>query len=111
SEQAGACVADVIGSGIIPVAIEFMDKQAIEICEAFANAGYPLDVGALLIVEVEGSNAEMDAALQSICKIAERHHVRTIRESQSATEAAVIWKGRKSAFGATGRIADYICMD
>ncbi len=111
SEAAGACVTDVIGSGIIPVAIEFMDKPAIEICEAFANAGYPLDVGALLIIEVEGSEAEMDAMLKSIVEIAGRHGVKTVRESQSATEAALIWKGRKSAFGATGRIADYICMD
>jgi glycolate oxidase len=111
SEEAGACVADVIGSGIIPVAIEFMDKPAIEICEAFAKAGYPLDVGALLIVEVEGSEAEMDAMLALIVEIAHRHGVKTVRECQSATEAALIWKGRKSAFGATGRIADYICMD
>ncbi len=111
SEEAGSCVADVIGSGIIPVAIEFMDKPAIEICEAFAKAGYPLDVGALLIVEVEGSEPEMDTMLAGIVEIARRHGVKTVRECQSATEAAAIWKGRKSAFGATGRIADYICMD
>ena len=111
SEEAGACVADVIGAGIIPVAIEFMDKPAIEICEAFAQAGYPMDVEALLIVEVEGSEAEMEAMLSSIIEIAGRHGVKVVKESQSATEAALIWKGRKSAFGATGRIADYICMD
>lgn len=111
SEEAGSCVAEVIGSGIIPVAIEFMDRPAIGICEAFAQAGYPMDVEALLIVEVEGSEAEMEAMLASIIDIARRHGVATIRESQSATEAALIWKGRKSAFGATGRIADYICMD
>ncbi len=111
SEAAGACVAEIIGSGIIPVAIEFMDRPAIEICEAFAHAGYPMDVEALLIVEVEGSEAEMDAMLAGIIAIARRHGVSTIKESQSATEAALIWKGRKSAFGATGRIADYICMD
>ncbi|OJF90355.1 FAD-linked oxidase C-terminal domain-containing protein [Pararhizobium antarcticum] len=111
SEEAGSCVAEIIGTGIIPVAIEFMDKPAIEICEAFAHAGYPMDVEALLIVEVEGSEAEMDAMLASIIAIAGRHGVSTIRESQSANEAALIWKGRKSAFGATGRIADYICMD
>ena len=64
SEVAGACVADIIGSGIIPVAIEFMDKPAIDICEAFAGAGYPMDVQALLIIEVEGSDAEMDAMLR-----------------------------------------------
>lgn len=110
-EEAGECVAEVIGSGIIPVAIEFMDRQAIAICEAFAHAGYPLDVGALLIVEVEGSEAEMDRMLAAIIAIAERHGVRVVKESQSAAEAAAIWKGRKSAFGATGRIADYICMD
>ncbi|MFB2549571.1 FAD-linked oxidase C-terminal domain-containing protein [Ensifer soli] len=111
AEEAGACVADVIGAGIIPVAIEFMDKQAIAICEPFAQAGYPMDAEALLIVEVEGSEAEMEAMLASIIEIARKHGVTTIRESQSALEAALIWKGRKSAFGATGRIADYICMD
>ena len=111
SEQAGACVAAIIGAGIIPVAMEFMDKLAIEICEAYAKAGYPLDVEALLIIEVEGSDAEMDAALARIVDIARQHGVATIKESKSAMETAAIWKGRKSAFGATGRIADYICMD
>jgi glycolate oxidase len=70
-----------------------------------------MDVEALLIVEVEGSEAEMEAMLASIIEIAGRHGVKVVKESQSATEAALIWKGRKSAFGATGRIADYICMD
>jgi glycolate oxidase len=111
AEVAGACVADIIGEGIIPVAIEFMDKEAIDICEAFAHAGYPMDVEALLIVEVEGSDDEMDAMLKKIIEIARRHNVKRIKESQSALEAATIWKGRKSAFGATGRVADYICMD
>jgi glycolate oxidase len=111
AEEATACVSDIIGAGVIPVAIEFMDKPAIEICEAFAKAGYPMDVEALLIVEVEGSETEMDAMLKSIIDIARRHGVKTVKECQSAMEAAAIWKGRKSAFGATGRIADYICMD
>ncbi len=111
SAAAGACVAEIIATGIVPVAIEFMDKPAIAICEAFAKAGYPLDVEAMLIVEVEGSDEEMDATLARIVEIARRHEVATIKESKSATETAQIWKGRKSAFGATGRIADYICMD
>lgn len=111
SEAAGSCVAAIIGAGILPVAMEFMDKPAIEICEAFAKAGYPLDVEALLIIEVEGSDAEMDATLARIVEIAKRHEVKTVRESKSALETALIWKGRKSAFGATGRVADYICMD
>jgi glycolate oxidase len=111
SEAAGACVAAIIGAGIIPVAMEFMDKAAIEICEAFAKAGYPLDVGAMLIIEVEGSAEEMDAQLKLIVDIAHQHGVQVVKESRSALETALIWKGRKSAFGATGRIADYICMD
>lgn len=111
AEQASACVSDIIGAGVIPVAIEFMDKPAIEICEAFAHAGYPMDAEALLIVEVEGSETEMERMLGAIIEIARRHGVATVKESQSAMEAAAIWKGRKSAFGATGRIADYICMD
>ena len=111
SEEAGAAVAAIIGAGIIPVAMEFMDKQAIEICEAFAHAGYPLDAGAVLIIEVEGSEAEMEAQLARIVEIARQHGVSTIKASKSAMETAAIWKGRKSAFGATGRVADYICMD
>ncbi len=111
SEEAAACVAAVIGAGIIPVAMEFMDKEAIAICEAFAKAGYPLDAGAMLIIEVEGSSVEMDAQLKRIVEIARQHNVQVVRESKSAMETALIWKGRKSAFGATGRIADYICMD
>lgn len=109
--QAGQTVSDIIGAGIIPVAIEYMDREAIHICEAFAKAGYPLDVEAMLIIEVEGSEAEMEAMLARIVDIARRHDVATVKESKSAMETAAIWKGRKSAFGATGRVADYICMD
>ncbi len=111
NEAAGACVDSIISSGIIPVALEFMDKPAIHACEDFAKAGYPLDVQALLIVEVEGSDDEIDNLLGQIVKIAERHEPLVIRVSQSAKESAAIWKGRKSAFGAMGQIADYYCMD
>ena len=111
SDGAGNTVAEIIAAGIIPVAIEYMDKAAIEICEAFSKAGYPLDAEALLIIEVEGSQAEMDAMLDRIISIAGANGVETVRESKSAIETAAIWKGRKSAFGATGRVADYLCMD
>ncbi|NIX78063.1 FAD-linked oxidase C-terminal domain-containing protein [Microvirga terricola] len=110
-EDAGACVAAIIAAGIIPVALEYMDRPAIQICEAFAHAGYPLDVEAMLIVEVEGSDAEIDDMLRRIVAIAEPFKPKTIKVSQSEAESAAIWKGRKSAFGATGRVADYICMD
>ncbi|HYF53177.1 MAG TPA: FAD-linked oxidase C-terminal domain-containing protein [Salinarimonas sp.] len=110
-EDAGACVAAIIGAGIIPVALEYMDRPAIKICEAFAHAGYPLDVEAMLIIEVEGSDTEIDDMLARIVEIARPFNPRAVKVAQSEAEAAAIWKGRKSAFGATGRISDYICMD
>jgi len=110
-EDAGACTAAIIGAGIIPVAIEYMDREAITICEAFAHAGYPLDAEAMLIIEVEGCQEECDAMLARIVEIAKPFNPTSLKVSQSEAESAAIWKGRKSAFGATGRISDYICMD
>ncbi len=110
SEVAGACVSDIIKAGVLPVAIEFMDRLCIRVCEDFANAGYP-DVEALLIVEVEGSDAEIDEQLDKIKTIAAQHNPVELRESQSAEESALIWKGRKSAFGAMGQVNDYMCLD
>jgi glycolate oxidase len=110
NEIAGACVRDIIEAGVLPVAIEFMDRPCIEATEAFAGAGYP-DCEALLIVEVEGAPAEIDEQLTVIKGIAERHNPVEIRESGSADESARIWLGRKSAFGAMGQINDYMCLD
>ena len=109
NEVAGACVDAIIASGIIPVALEFMDRPAIHACEAFAHAGYPLDAEAMLIIEVEGSAAEQDWLLGRIREICERHDPISLKVSQSAEESAAIWKGRKGAFGAVGRISpDYL---
>jgi glycolate oxidase len=110
-EAAGSCVAAIIAAGIIPVAIEYMDHAAIEVCEAFAGAGYPLDVEALLIVEVEGSESEIGILLGRIAEIAAKHDPKTVVMSSSADQSARIWAGRKAAFGAIGRISDYLCMD
>ena len=110
-EAAGLCVAAIIGSGIMPVAIEFMDKPAIEVSEAFAKAGYPRDVEALLIVEVEGSEDEISRLLSDIVEIAMPFDPKTVEPSTSPEQSERIWKGRKSAFGAFGRISDYYCMD
>jgi glycolate oxidase len=110
-EAAGQCVAAIIGSGIIPVAIEYMDKPAIAVCEAYAKAGYPLDVEALLIVEVEGYDEETTRLLRDIVDIARSYDPKVIEASTSAEHSARIWKGRKAAFGAMGRISDYYCMD
>jgi glycolate oxidase len=111
TESAGGCVAAIIADGLIPVAIEFMDKPAIHVCETFAKAGYPMDAEAMLIVEVEGSESEIEDQIGRITEIASRFDPTTLRVSQSEEEAAAIWKGRKSAFGAFGRISDYYCMD
>ncbi|MEO1951187.1 MULTISPECIES: FAD-linked oxidase C-terminal domain-containing protein [Thioclava] len=110
NEVAGACVADIIKAGILPVAIEFMDRPCIVATEAFCHAGYP-DCEALLIVECEGSPAEIDEQIGMIRQIATRHEPVEFREAQSADEAARIWLGRKSAFGAMGQINDYMCLD
>lgn len=109
--KAGMCVARIIASGIIPVAIEFMDRPAIKVCEAYAKAGYPMDVEALLIIEVEGSEEEIAERLHQISEIARSLNPTTSIIAESADQAARIWKGRKAAFGALGRISDYLCMD
>jgi len=111
AEAAGACVAGIIAAGIVPVAIEFMDRPAIHVCENFVHAGYPLDVEALLIVEVEGSEDEIATLLETIAEIAESYRPLVMHASQSEAESALIWKGRKAAFGAIGQISDYYCMD
>jgi glycolate oxidase len=112
NEVAGECVDAIISSGIIPVALEFMDRPAIHACEAFAHAGYPLNAEALLIIEVEGSEDEQTDMLARIAAICERFDPVSMRVSQTAEESLAIWKGRKGAFGAVGRISpDYLCMD
>ena len=110
NEVAGEVVSDIIKAGVLPVAIEFMDRPCIRATEAFAHAGYP-DCEALLIVEVEGSDAEIDEQLGVIKQIARKHNPVELRESGSAEESAKIWLGRKSAFGAMGQINDYMCLD
>jgi len=110
NEVAGECVSDIIKAGVLPVAIEFMDRPCIEATEAFAHAGYP-ECEALLIVEVEGSEAEIDFQLGKIMEIAKQHNPVELRQSQSEEESAKIWLGRKSAFGAMGQISDYMCLD
>jgi glycolate oxidase len=110
NEVAGQVVSDIIKAGVLPVAIEFMDRPCIEATEAFAKAGYPM-CEALLIVEVEGSDAEIDEQLGLIMQIARKHNPVELREAQSEDEAKRIWLGRKSAFGAMGQINDYMCLD
>ncbi|UIJ45247.1 FAD-binding protein [Sphingomonas cannabina] len=111
-EGAGQCVADVIAAGIIPAGMEMMDKPAIHAAEAFVQVGYPLDVEALLIVELDGVGAECDHLIDEVTKIARANGSTTLRASEDEAERVAFWAGRKAAFPAVGRISpDYYCMD
>ncbi len=111
-EGAGHCVAAVIAAGIIPGGMEMMDRLAVEAAEAFVHAGYPLDVEALLIVELDGCQAEVNHLIASVEAIAGEHGATSCRVSQSEAERLLFWAGRKAAFPAVGRISpDYLCMD
>jgi glycolate oxidase len=112
SESAGQCVADVISAGIIPGGMEMMDKPAIHAAEDFVHAGYPREAEALLIVELDGPEAEVDHLIGRVSEIARANGADTIRASQSEAERMNFWAGRKAAFPAVGRISpDYLCMD
>lgn len=111
-EAGGQCVADIIGAGIIPAGMEMMDRPAIHAAEAFVQVGYPLDVEALLIVELDGPEAECSHLLDEVMAIAGANGATTARASGSEAERLAFWAGRKAAFPAVGRIAaDYYCMD
>ncbi|MDB5620159.1 FAD-linked oxidase C-terminal domain-containing protein [Tardiphaga sp.] len=111
-EQAGQCVADVISAGIIPGGMEMMDKPAIHAAEAFVHAGYPLDVEALLIIELDGPGVEVDELITRVEAIALGCGSTTCQISTSEQQRLLFWSGRKAAFPAVGRISpDYLCMD
>jgi len=112
AESAGRCVAAVIAAGIVPAGMEMMDRAAIHAAEAFAGAGYPLDVEALLLAELDGTARDVELRLQQVQDIARAHGaVRAVVATDEA-ERARLWAGRKAAFPAVGRISpDYLCMD
>ena len=110
--QAGEAVAEIIASGIIPAGMEMMDKPATHAAEAFVHAGYPLDAEALLIVELDGPQAECDYLIEAVKAITDRHGATSCQTSTSEAERLKFWAGRKAAFPAVGRISpDYYCMD
>ncbi|PAL21781.1 FAD-linked oxidase C-terminal domain-containing protein [Sphingopyxis sp. GW247-27LB] len=111
-EGAGQCVADVIAAGIIPAGMEMMDRPAVHAAEAFVQVGYPLDVEALLIVELDGPAAECSHLRGEVEGIARANGAVSVRSSTDDAERAAFWAGRKAAFPAAGRVApDYLCMD
>ncbi len=112
NESAGNCVADIISAGIIPGGMEMMDRPAIHAVEEFVHADYPLDVEALLIVELDGPSVEVDHLIQQVSAIAMKNTSSTLRISNTEAERLLFWSGRKAAFPAVGRISpDYLCMD
>jgi glycolate oxidase len=112
TEDAGNCVAAIIAAGIIPGGMEMMDRPAIHAAEDFVNVGYPRDAEALLIVELDGPQVEVDHLIGRVDEIARANRARSIRISQNEAERLAFWSGRKAAFPAVGRISpDYYCMD
>jgi glycolate oxidase len=112
TQDAANCVAAVIAAGIIPAGMEMMDRPAIHAAEAFVKVGYPLDVEALLIVELDGAPVEVDHLIEKVEALARVHHATAVRLSRDESERLAFWSGRKAAFPAVGRISpDYYCMD
>ena len=110
--KAGHAVADIISAGIIPAGLEMMDKLAIQAAEDFVHAGYPRDAKAILLCELDGTHEEVDDCSVQIQKILAANDATNIRLARSAEEQKLLWKGRKAAFPAVGRLAaDYYCMD
>jgi len=109
---AGDCVAAIIAAGIVPAGMEMMDKPAIHAAEDFVHAGYPRDVEALLIVELDGPNVEVDHLVETVRALADDKGATVMRVSESDEQRERFWAGRKAAFPAVGRISpDYYCMD
>jgi glycolate oxidase len=111
-EGAGQCVADVIAAGIIPAGMEMMDRPAIHAAEAFVRVGYPLEAEALLIIELDGPEAECAELAPEVERIARANGANSVRTSRDEAERLAFWAGRKAAFPAAGRLApDFYCMD
>ncbi len=109
--DAGRAVRDIISSGIIPAGLEMMDRLAIQAAEDFVHADYPL-AEALLLCELDGSEAEIAAQMARVREILEHCNAHSVRVSRDDAERALLWAGRKAAFPAVGRISpDYYCMD
>jgi len=112
SRAAGDCVAAIIAAGIVPGGMEMMDNLAINAAEDFVHAGYPRNVEALLIVELDGPDVEVDFLVARVEEIAKAAGAISVKASETEDERVLFWSGRKAAFGAVGRISpDYFCMD
>jgi len=104
-ESAAAAVSGIIAAGLVPAALEMMDAEITRAVEDFVHAGFPRDAAAVLLVEVDGLPAGVDAAASIVEEVGRAHGARTVRVAADEAERALLWKGRKSAFGAIARIA------
>ncbi len=112
TDAAGAATSAIIGAGVVPAAIEMMDALAIEAAEAAVHCGYPAGAGAVLVIELDGPAAEVQAQFDEVVAHCRQHGASEVRVAADDAERALIWKGRKSAFAAVGRISpDYIVQD
>jgi glycolate oxidase len=107
TSHAGQAVSDIVSTGIVPGAIEMMDSLAIEAAEGATGAGYPKDAGAALVVELDGSEAECEHRFEEVKEMCDRNHATGIRVAQDEAERELIWKARKAAFAAMGRVATH----
>lgn len=112
AESAGNAVADIISSGILPAGLEMMDKLAIRAAEDFVHAGYPTDAAAILLCELDGTRAEVDAQLEKVHALLSHAGASEVRTARDQQERQRFWAGRKASFPAVGRLSpDYYCMD
>jgi glycolate oxidase len=112
TDEAGAATSAIIAAGVVPAAIEMMDALAIEAAESAVHCGYPAGAGAVLIVELDGPAADVDAQFEQVQRFCRAHGATDLRAAADPAQRALIWKGRKSAFAAVGRISpDYIVQD
>ena len=110
--SASLAVSAIISNGIIPAGLEMMDRLAIQAAESYVHAGYPTDAAAILLCELDGSNAEVTEQSLLVKRLLKLHGASEVRIADSAEEQEKLWKGRKAAFPAVGRISpDYYCMD
>ncbi|MBI5967878.1 MAG: FAD-binding protein [Deltaproteobacteria bacterium] len=111
-EDAGKTVSAIIAAGIIPAALEMIDKVVLEAVEASVHAGYPLDAEGVLIIELDGIREGMDRQAERVRQICQQNHVRELRLARDASEREILWKGRRGAFGAVARVkTSYLCAD
>lgn len=111
-EDATDSVVDITAHGIIPAACEMLDGWTLRAVEAYVHAGFPLDSAAVLLIEVEGVRESVEAQAAEIIEVCGHHHAREVRRARDARERALLWKGRKEAFGAVGRVSpSYYVLD